>query len=156
MVVVVMVVGMCACNRVMTCMQVCETGPLHLSSLTMNSLQRGQLHHRWTWANCLNAGKYTGKHPPPPPPLPLPLPLPTPARIHTQSPTSPLLPPSPSPSACLTKENFPTEGAFLLQPDHNRPRWTAASSQNKASGDRGGTIQWAGLLFRMKKKVVLT
>ena len=45
-VVVVVVMGTCACNRVMTCMQVYETGPLHLSSLTMNSLQRGQLHHR--------------------------------------------------------------------------------------------------------------
>lgn len=43
---VMVVVGMYACNRVMTRTQVCETGPLHLSSLTMNGLQRGQLHHR--------------------------------------------------------------------------------------------------------------
>ncbi len=120
MMMVGLVVSVCACNCVITFRQVCETELLHLSSLTMNSLQRGQLHHRWTWANCLNAGKYAGKYPPTPP-----------QRKHTPN-RPPLL------SLCcslpvfhFTKENFTTEGVFccslitnvpgeLLHPDKTR------------------------------------
>lgn len=92
---------------------VCETELLHLSSLTMNSLLRGQLHHCWTWANCLNAGKYTGKYPP--------TTSHNLAHIHTHCP--PLL-------ARLTKENLTTEGVFC-SPITNVPRWTATTQTNR-------------------------
>lgn len=119
-------VCMCAWNCVITCMQVCEPELSHLSSLTMNNLQRGQLHHRWTWANCLNAGKYTGREKTTKKPTPT---LPH-THTHIHPPTRlPIL------SLCYFFQHI------LLHPHRKRSRWTAAPRQNKKSGGNQSGFQ---------------
>lgn len=124
MLMVGLVVSMCACICVITCMQSCCTCPLSPWIVCRGDSYIIAEHG----PNCLNAGKYTGKYPP----------HPTLTHTHTQRPPLLSLPVS---HRLPHKAKLHYWRRMLLQPDHKHPRWTAAPRQNKESGGKASNSQ---------------